>query len=367
MIQPSHHHKIFTMNYPEAVENMQTTTTQAGSREATSEFGKVPTSHMYQSVYSSGHWQAGKLMPFQPLELSPFALCLHYGQTVFEGMKAFRTASGAINIFRPDLHYKRMQESLRRMCMPEIPLSLFMEGLETLVRRDAVCLPNDVAEASLYIRPFVIATEARLGVKIANQYHFLVVATPITAYYSKPLSLKVETSYVRAAPGGAGFAKNGGNYGAAFYPYSQALAQGYDQVIWTDAIEHEFIEESGTMNIMFITENRLITPPLSGTILDGITRRSLLQLAASMGVPVEERRISYKEVKKWLEENKKVEAFGAGTAAVVAPIERIGMDGQDYKTYTATDATMFRLQRELENIRRGRQSDNWNWNHIISQ
>lgn len=354
------------MNYPEAVENMQTNTTQAGSGEATSEFGKVPTSHMFQSVYSNGHWQAGKLMPFQALALSPFSLCLHYGQTVFEGMKAFRTVNGTISLFRPDLHYKRMQESLQRMCMPGLPPSLFMEGLESLVRRDAEWLTNDVEETALYIRPFVIATETRLGVKIADQYHFLIVATPITQYYSKPLSLKVETSYVRAAPGGAGFAKNGGNYGAAFYPYSQALTQGYDQVIWTDAIQHEFIEESGTMNIMFIIENRLITPPLSGTILDGVTRRSLLQLAASVGMTVEERRISYKEVKKWLEENKKVEAFGAGTAAVIAPIERIGMDGQDYMTYTAADAIMFRLQRDLENIRRGRQSDNWNWNHFIA-
>jgi branched-chain amino acid aminotransferase len=282
-------------------------------------------------------------------------------------MKAFRTVNGTISLFRPDLHYKRMQESLQRMCMPGLPISLFMEGLETLVSRDAEWLPNDIEEAALYIRPFVIATEARLGVKVADQYHFLIVATPITQYYSKPLSLKVETSFVRAAPGGAGFAKNGGNYGAAFYPYSKALAQGYDQVIWTDAIQHEFIEESGTMNIMFIIENRLITPPLSGTILDGITRRSLLQLATSAGMTIEERRISYKEVKKWLEENKKVEAFGAGTAAVIAPIERIGMDGQDYMTYTAEDAIMFRLQRELENIRRGRQSDNWNWNHLIAR
>lgn len=327
-------------------------------------FGQQPTEHMFIAEYRDGKWQNSRIVPFSNLSMSPFALCLHYGQTVFEGIKAFLMEDGRINIFRPEKHYNRFIKSLQRMCMPEVPQALFTEALHQLVQLDAAWVPQD-ADGSLYLRPFMIATEERLGVKVADEYTFMIVCTPAYQYYAKPLKVKVEDTYVRAADGGTGSTKCGGNYGGAFYPTQQARQEGYDQVIWTDSKTHEMIEESGTMNLMFFIDNTLVTPALSGTILDGVTRDSLLTLARERGITVEERPIRYSEILDALETGKKVEAFGAGTAAVIAPIETIAIGGKHYNCYTGADATMYQLQKWLLEIRKGTAPDTHNWNYIL--
>ncbi len=327
-------------------------------------FGVQPTEHMFVAEYKDGQWHNSRIVPFTNLSMSPFALCLHYGQTVFEGMKAFLMNDGHINIFRVDKHYERFAKSLERMCIPVVPKGLFTEALHQLVQLDASWVP-DAEHGSLYLRPFVIASEERLGVKVADEYLFMIVCTPAYQYYAQPLKVRVEETYSRAADGGTGFAKCGGNYGGAFYPTKLAREAGYDQVIWTDSNTHEMIEESGTMNLMFVIDDTLITPPLSGTILDGVTRDSLLTLAKELGIPTDVRPVSYKEIQEALEAGKRVEAFGAGTAAVIAPIEIIAIQGKDYNCYIAEDATMYKLQRALYDIRKGIAPDNHNWNYII--
>jgi branched-chain amino acid aminotransferase len=327
-------------------------------------FGKVPTEHMFVAEYKDGEWQNAQVVPFHDLTLSPLALCLHYGQTVFEGMKAFMMQDGNINVFRIDKHYDRFTKSLQRMCMPGVPKKLFENAIKSLVSLDSDWVPKD-DDGSLYVRPFMIATEDRIGVKVSDEYLFMVVCSPAFQYYTKPLRVKVETTFVRSANGGTGAAKCGGNYGGAFYPTSQAREAGYDQVLWTDSIHHEFIEESGTMNAMFYLDNVLITPALSGTILDGVTRDSLLAIARDKGIAVEERQISYHELISAFEAGRQVVAFGAGTAAVIAPIEVIAIGHKEYNCYTGPDAVMYQLQKELLEIRKGIIPDTHNWNNVI--
>lgn len=327
-------------------------------------FGKIPTEHMFVAEYKNGKWSNAQIVPFHDLTLSPLSLCLHYGQTVFEGMKAFYMQDGRINVFRIEKHYERFTKSLYRMCMPHVPKALFTDAIKQLVKTDADWIPRE-DDGTLYIRPFMIATEARIGIKASEEYLFMVVCSPAFNYYSKPLKVKIELDYVRAAAGGTGEAKCGGNYGGALYPTHLAQAAGYDQVLWTDAVHHEYIEESGTMNAMFIIDNVLVTPELSGTILDGVTRNSLLALAKDKGIKVEERRISYRELLQAFESGKRIEAFGAGTAAVVAPIEVIAIGHKQYPCYIAPDAIMYQLQKALYDIRKGITPDMHNWNDII--
>lgn len=327
-------------------------------------FGKIPTEHMFMAEYKNGEWHNAQVVPFHDLTLSPLALCFHYGQTVFEGMKAFAMNDGRINVFRIEKHYERFTKSLYRMCMPHVPKKLFTDAIKQLVKIDADWVPRD-NDGALYIRPFMIASEARIGIKASEEYLFMIVCSPASLYYSKPLKVKVETTYVRAAEGGTGITKCGGNYGGALFPTHLAQQAGYDQVLWTDAHRHEFIEESGTMNAMFFIDGVLITPELSGTILDGVTRNSILTLARDKGMKVEERQISYHELVKAFESGKRVEAFGAGTAAVVAPIEIIGIGHKDYKCYIEPDAMMYQLQKELHDIRKGIIPDIYQWNDII--
>ncbi len=327
-------------------------------------FGKIPTEHMFISEWAGGAWQDARIIPFGDLTLSPLALCLHYGQTVFEGMKAFKMEDGRINIFRPEKHYERFVKSLERMCMPVVPYELFIQSLDSLINTDRDWIPGDT-DGSLYIRPFMIATEARVGVKVSDEYCYMVVATPAYAYYTEPLSVKLETNFSRAADGGTGAAKCGGNYGGAFYPTQLAREQGFDQVIWTDARTHSFIEESGTMNLMFYWNGKLVTPPLSGTILDGITRDSLLHLARQLDIRQETRQIDWMELEQALASGEKVEVFGAGTAAVIAPIRSISINGNAYECFTGADAVMFRLRDALDEVRKGKRADIHGWNHII--
>jgi branched-chain amino acid aminotransferase len=245
------------------------------------------------------------------------------------------------------------------------PKEIFAEGLTELVKLDKAWVPGENG-SSIYIRPFVFASEAKFGVKVADEYRFIIFSGPVGPYYAKPLRVKVEREFIRAAKGGTGYAKCAGNYGGAFYPTQLAREGGFDQVLWTDAGENKFIEESGTMNVMFVINGKLITPGLSDSILDGVTRDSLIQLAKDKGVAVEERRIGTDELISAFRDNTITEAFGAGTAAVVAPINLIHIDGIDYRlpTYTV-DSLMNRLKQQLEDIRTCSVSDIYNWNHII--
>lgn len=327
-------------------------------------FGAVPTTHMFIAEYANKGWQNPRIVPFQALTLSPLALSLHYGQTVFEGMKAFKMVDGKLNIYRIEKHWERFNKSLARMCMPEVPRDLFVAALTQFVQLERNWVPEE-ADGSLYLRPFMIATESRIGVKISDEYLFMVVASPAYQYYANPLKIKVERQYVRAAEGGTGFAKCGGNYGGSFYPAELAKQAGYDQVLWTDSKTHEYIEESGTMNAMFYIDGTLLTPALSSSILDGVTRDSILALAKENNWKLEVRRISVEELRQAFKAGKRVEAFGAGTAAVIAPIESITIDDERFDCYTGEDAFMFQIKKHLYEIRKGLRPDTHHWNYIL--
>jgi len=329
------------------------------------EFGKYFTDHMLICDYAEGEWQQPQIVPFGDLRVSPVALALHYGQTIFEGMKAFRMRDEVINIFRQDKHYERMSLSAERLCMPVVPREVFIDGLHRLIELDRAWVPRAEGSA-LYIRPFMIATEARLRVKVSSSYRFVIVATPVGAYFEQPVRVKVERDFVRAARGGTGYAKCGGNYGGSMYPTQRAREEGYDQVLWTDAKENRFIEESGAMNVMFVLDDVLVTPPLSDSILDGVTRDSLLKIARRQGIPVVERPVDVEELKEAFDKGRISEAFGTGTAAVISPIGVIGIDGKDYVLpVQSTPGVGTRLKAVLDDIRYGRETDVESWNFLV--
>lgn len=328
-------------------------------------FGNYIADHMLICNFANGQWDSPKIIPFGDLSLSPATLALHYGQAIFEGMKAFRLDDGRINLFRIHKHYDRMLKSLERMCMASIPEEIFIDGLTSLVKLDAEWIPKQPG-SSLYIRPLMFASEAKFGVKISDEYCFLIFSGPVGAAFSQPLRVKVETDYVRAAKGGTGSAKCAGNYGGAYYPTKKAKDAGFDQVLWTDCRENKYIEESGMMNAMFVIEGTLVTPPLSDSILDGVTRDSLLTLAADLGIPVQTRPISIDELESAFRHNTITEAFGAGTAAIVAPIATIHIKGIDHHLPTYTpNAIMFRLKEKLEAVRNGKDEDVHEWNYLV--
>lgn len=329
------------------------------------EFGKYIADHMLVCDYAHGEWRQPQIVPYANLALSPSALALHYGQTVFEGMKAFRMHDGHINIFRMEKHYDRFVKSLDRMCMAVPPKEIFMEGLMQLIRLDKAWVPSKAGHA-LYLRPFVFASEARFGVKVSEEYRFVIFTGPVPSLYADPIKVKVETQYIRAAKGGTGFAKCGGNYGASFLPTQKARLEGYDQVLWTDGKENKFIEESGMMNVMFVINDTLVTPPLSDSILDGVTRDSLLTLAKDLGLKTEVRPVAVAELETAFKTGTITEAFGAGTAAVVAPIKTININGIDFMLPKYDDRKLlYKLKNKLEQIRLGIDADEHTWNYII--
>lgn len=329
------------------------------------EFGKYIADHMLVADYKDGKWQEPTIVPFADMPMSPAMLSLHYGQAVFEGMKAFWMDNGNINIFRPHKHAARLNKSLDRMCMPVIDESFFLQSLHALIELDQAWIPK-AAGSSLYIRPLVFAYEARLGVKVADHFKFIIMNSPVAAYQSKPYRLKVEDTYVRTAEGGTGFAKCAGNYGGAFYPTQIAREQGFDQILWTDHKEHKYIDEVGMMNVIFVIHGKIVTPKLTTAILDGVTRDSILTLAKDMGMAVEERRVSLDEVEQGLKDGSLTEAFGAGTAAVVAPIAVINIHGKDYEIPEAKpDSFQVRVKEKLHHIRMGSAPDTYGWNYVI--
>ncbi|WP_245189336.1 branched-chain amino acid aminotransferase [Lunatimonas salinarum] len=328
-------------------------------------FGIQATDHMLTAAYRNGMWQDYEILPFGNLSINPLSMALHYGQTVFEGLKAYRMEDGAVNIFRLSDHHDRINRSLYRMAMPALPKDLFVGGMEALIRTEESWIIND-PDYSLYIRPCVIATEARLGVDASEEYLFMILLSPMRSYYSKNLKVKVETDFIRAAKGGTGAAKNGGNYGATLLPQRLAKEAGFDQIIWLDATERRFIEESGTMNLMVILDGlSLITPPAGETVLKGITRDSILKLAPSIGLEVNEAPIEIADLMQWIEAGRDVEVFGVGTAAIISPIESISYQGNLAYPNTRPDSKMAQLKALLQSIRRGTHGDRFGWNHLV--
>ncbi len=329
------------------------------------EFGKYISDHMLISDWKNGEWSEPIIMPFGELKMTPAILALHYGQSIFEGMKAFKMKDGSINVFRPKKHHERLNKSLDRMCMPEIPYEMFIQSLHALIELDKNWVPSSDGSA-LYIRPLVFASESRLGVKVSDQYKFVILTSPVGPYYNKPFRLKVEDHYTRTAEGGTGFAKCSGNYGGAFYPTQVAKNEGFDQVMWTDHKEHKYIDEVGMMNVMFVMNGKLITPKLNTAILEGVTRDSILTLAHEAKLQVEERRISVDELAEGFKNKSLTEAFGAGTAAVVAPIAGINIHGVDYSLPPVGETSIQqRMKTKLLEIRTGQAPDNHGWNYII--
>ncbi|MBC6990502.1 MULTISPECIES: branched-chain amino acid aminotransferase [Hymenobacter] len=325
------------------------------------EFGKTFTDHMFVVDYCDGEWQEPQIVPYGDITVSPANSALHYGQAIFEGMKAYKNEQGDIAVFRPEDNLRRLNASAERMCMPAVPEELFMQGLLQLIKLDAEWVPNTQG-TSLYIRPFMFATDGMLGVRPSDTYRFMIITCPVGAFYNKALRVRFEEKYVRSAEGGAGYAKNAGNYGASMYPTKLAQQEGYNQLLWTDASEHRYIEESGTMNVAFVIGGKLITPALSTSILDGITRRSVLQLARDWGMTVEERKVSAVEVLDALAAGTLEEAFGVGTAATIAPIAVIGYQGQDHTLpTTGPQAFSRRVSDALTAIRTGAAPDTHGW------
>ncbi len=328
------------------------------------EFGKIISDHMVISDYKNDDWSNLHIEPFGDISFTPTILALHYGQMVFEGMKAFRMTDGNVSIFRIEKHYERFMRSLDRMCMPAMSLRMFEEGLINLIKLDAPWVPSSEGSA-LYIRPFVFASEERFGVKISSEYKYIVFSGPVGPYYNKPLRVKVEDHYIRATHGGTGFAKCAGNYGGSFYPTHLAKMQGFDQVLWTDGSPDLNIEESGTMNVMFVIDGVLVTPPLSDSILDGVTRDSFLTLAHELGIHTQQRTVSALELEAALQKNILNEAFGTGTAAVAGPIQSIDIKGKDYSVPVPENGVMVKIKNLLTDIRTGKAPDKYHWNTVI--
>lgn len=326
------------------------------------DFGRVYSDHMLVADYEDGEWKSCRIVPFEKMDLSPATSALHYGQSIFEGLKAYRSEQeDKILVFRPDENFNRLNASAVRMCMPEIPREIFMDGLFQLIDLDRAWVP-DVPGCSMYIRPFMFATDEYIGLKPSERYRFVIFTSPVGSYYSEPVKVKIETYFTRAAQGGTGFAKTAGNYAASLYPAKLAQEQGYHQLVWTDAVEHKYIEEAGTMNVMFIIGDTLRTAPTSDSILPGITRKSVLRIANEWGLKVEESPVAIQEVIDAINAGTLKEAFGVGTAATIAHLSLIGYDGTDYQL-PAIESRAFsnKVLKELEDVKRGRKTDERNW------
>jgi branched-chain amino acid aminotransferase len=325
------------------------------------QFGRVYSDHMFVADFLNGEWQNFTIQPYSDLSLSPGTFALHYGQSIFEGLKAYRSQDGSINVFRPIDNFKRMNISAHRMCMPELPEEVFMGGMTELLKMDRNWAPKGDGN-SLYIRPFMFAMDEYIGLRPTERFKFIIFTCPVGAYYSEPVSVKVERKYVRAFPGGTGFAKAAGNYAGSMYPTELAHLEGYDQLIWTDGIKHEYIEEAGTMNLMFIVDDILLSPDPNDTVLRSITGLSTLKLAEEWGLKTEIRRVSISEIIDAIETGRLTEAFGVGTAATIAQISNISSDGKDYELPPIENRVFSnRVYKYLESLKTGKIEDQFGW------
>lgn len=324
-------------------------------------FGRVYSDHMFSADYINGEWGNLKVVPYGNISLSPANSAIHYGQSIFEGLKAYKGQNDDTLLFRADKNYKRLNHSAHRMCMPDLPEDVFFGGLYKLLELDKKWIPG-TANGALYIRPFMFAMDEFIGIRPSDSYRFMIFTCPVGAYYAEPVRVKIEKDFVRSVKGGVGSAKTAGNYAAALLPAKIAQNKGYHQLIWTDGQSHEYIEESGTMNVMFVIDGKLITAPASETILDGVTRDSVLTLASEMGMEIEERKVKVQEIRDAVENGTLEEAFGTGTAATIANIALIGFDDKDFPLPELHDNLFsFRVMKEMEDIKRGRKADTHNW------
>ena len=328
-------------------------------------FGKSMTDHMFIVDYDEGQgWHDPRIVPYGPLQIDPAAKVLHYAEEIFEGLKAYRTADGTIQLFRPLDNIARMNKSAERLCLPQIPEELALAGITELVKLERDWVPHEEG-TSLYIRPFMIGTDPALGVHSSHHVQYIVIVCPVGAYYPEglaPVKIYVESEDVRAVKGGTGMAKTGGNYAASLRAGDRAEKQGYSQVLWLDGVHRKYIEEVGAMNVMFKVNGKILTPDLNGSVLDGITRRSCIQLLKDWGYEVEERRISYEELFQAAEDGTLEEAWGTGTAAVVSPIGELAMEGKKVTISGNQIGEMTqKLYDNLTGIQWGRLADPHNW------
>ena len=328
-------------------------------------FGKYFTDHMLEADYEDGEWKNVEIKPFQPLLLSPSLAALHYGQAIFEGMKAYKNEQGEAFIFRPFDNFKRFNISAERMAMPQVTEEIFVEGLRQLIDIDKKWIP-DQADHSLYIRPLMFSSDEVIGVKPGDKYKFMILLSPTGPYFSAPMKIYVEEKYVRAVPGGVGYAKTAGNYGAAMYPSAEAKKKGYDQILWMDAFEHKYVQECGTMNVFFIIGNTAITPGLEeGTILGGVTRDSTIVLLKELGFTVEERPLSIDEIVDAYKAGSLHEVFGTGTAATISMIKELRY--KDYTMFFDVDKwkTAPEVKIRMDAIKAGNIPDTYSWMYKV--
>lgn len=329
-------------------------------------FGNVFTDHMFVVDYIDGEWKEPKILPFDKIELHPATMALHYGQSIFEGMKASITSDGQPMLFRPEEHVIRLNNSAQRLCMPELPGELFLEGLKKLTWIDRAWIPPQEGSA-LYLRPFMFATDGNVGVRPSNTYRFMILALPVGPYYERAVSLLAEKKYVRAVRGGVGEAKAAGNYAASLLPAQIAKEKGYDQVLWLDAHEFKYIQEVGTMNIFFVLKDKVITPATEGAILKGITRKTIIDVLKKEGYTVEERPISIDEIKQAYTDGELVEVFGSGTAAVVANVHKVA-DGDFIMEFDKSHWVLSnRLKKYINGLRKGTIEDPYGWTVPLSE
>ncbi|WP_430906406.1 branched-chain amino acid aminotransferase [Maribacter sp. 2-571] len=327
-------------------------------------FGSVFTDHMLVCNFRNGAWEIPEIMPYQAISLEPSAKIFHYGQSIFEGMKAYKDVDEKIWLFRPLDNFKRLNISADRMAIPELPEEYFMEGLKQLVRLDSEWIPQ-AAGSSLYIRPFMFASGKGFHASPADEYKFIICLAPSGSYFSGKVKVLIEETYSRAANGGVGYAKAGGNYAGQFYPTQLAVKKGYNQVIWTDDNSHEYIEEAGAMNIFARIGDTLITAPTSDRILDGITRKSILEIAEDEGIRTEVRKLSVTEIVSAAKDGSLKELFGAGTAAVISPIAGFGYKKVDYELPEITDSFAALFKKRITDIQYNRSADKFGWRYEV--
>ena len=327
-------------------------------------FGTVFTDHMLVCKYKNGAWELPEIKPYQPITLDPSAKIFHYGQSIFEGMKAYKDKNDDVWLFRPNENCKRLNISAKRMAIPELPEAYFMDGLTALLKLEKKWIPQS-AGSSLYIRPFIFASGKGFHASPADEYTFIIACAPSGAYFSGKVKVLIEETYSRSANGGVGYAKAGGNYAGQFYPTQLAIEKGYNQVIWTDDNTHEYIEEAGAMNIFIRINDTLITGPTSDRILDGITRKSILEIAKDEGIAVEVRKITVSEVVEAAKNGSLKEMFGAGTAAVISPISSFGYRNEDYDLPEIPDGYAVRLKKRITDIQYNRSEDKFGWRYKV--
>ena len=329
-------------------------------------FGKIFTDHMFISKYKNGEWSSGEIKPYENISISPSSRALHYGQAIFEGMKCFKSEQDELFLFRPEENFKRFNKSSIRLAIPEIQEDIFFNGLKELLKIDSEWVKKGIGNA-LYIRPFVFASEPSINASEANEYTFMIICSPSKSYYGNmEISVKIEEKYSRAAKGGVGYAKAAGNYAAAFYPTKLAIEQGFQQIIWTDSNNHNAIEEAGTMNLFFVIGDKLITSPTSDSILDGITRKSIIELAKFHNIDVLEREITIDEILKEHKSGNLKEIFGSGTAVVVLPIKSFGHRDQLYTLSSEKSSVSSFLKEKLNNIQYNISNEFKNWKFKIN-